>query len=124
MGLPLWPDIFALSRGNPDAKKHDILLNLWPRIRQNRSKSTVQPAVFAARKENLISIYYGQRRKYPRIYAIMLLDTPHATYPELLSTIINKPRSCDLGCELRLRSETNNFRNRNFTVRNILFSVT
>ena len=29
-----------------------------------------------------------------------------------------------LGCELRLRSETNNFRNRNFTVRNILFSVT
>ena len=32
--------------------------------------------------------------------------------------------TADLGCELRLRSETNNFRNRNFTVRNILFSVT
>ena len=27
----------------------------------------------------------------------------------------------NLGCEIRLRSETNNFRNRNFTVRNIFF---
>ena len=30
-------------------------------------------------------------------------------------------RTPNLGCEIRLRSETNNFRNRNFTVRNIYF---
>jgi hypothetical protein len=42
--LPLWPDILTISRGNPDTKKHDILLNLGPRMGQNRSKSAVQPS--------------------------------------------------------------------------------
>jgi len=39
-----WPNIFTISRGNSDTKKHDILLNLEPGRGRNRSKSAVQPS--------------------------------------------------------------------------------
>ena len=42
--LPLWPGILKISRWNPDTKKRDILLNLGPRMGQNRSISAVQPS--------------------------------------------------------------------------------
>jgi hypothetical protein len=41
MALPLWPNILTISRGNPDTKKHDILLNLGSRMGQNRSNSAL-----------------------------------------------------------------------------------
>ena len=75
--LPLWPDILTISRGNPDAKKNDILLNLGLRMGQNRSKSALQLPVLDEHPKRNYGIqrknFHGFTSRPYRVYQIRLI---------------------------------------------------
>ena len=117
--LPLWPDILTISRGNPDAKKNDILLNLGLRMGQNRPKSAVQPsctgcARWAPKTKLMVpngQIFRGFTSRLYRVYQIRLIcaldDKKSRLWCEMANNAQNfrfcekwSPSSCQLDISL------------------------